>query len=80
MKEYKKPENEKQTYTAGEVVEFTINLLSGIMIPAGLAETVGVPIAKAIGNLEALKAVLEAQQAPESEKEVRKDEREADLK
>ena len=60
-------------YSIGQVVQFTLNILNGISIPAVLAETVGVPIAKAIGNLNAIAEAIRTQ-----EEEGAKDGREAD--
>lgn len=58
---------EEKVYTKEEVVEFTINILSGISIPAALAESVGIPILRSIGNLTALKKTFE-QERLEAEK------------
>lgn len=79
MKELKKVEHEKESYSVEQVIEFTLNILNGIMVPAKMAETVGLPIAQAIGNLEAVKQVM-ANAKPERQKEVEKDGREADIK
>lgn len=49
----------EEKYTFEEVVGFTMNILCGIMVPAELAESIGLPIAKAIGNLKVLKTELE---------------------
>ena len=58
---------EKQTYTAEEVVDITINILSEISIPVQLSETVGLPVQRSIGNLKVLKAKYE-QERLEAEK------------
>ena len=79
MKELKKVEHEKESYSVEQVIEFTLNILNGIMVPAKMAETIGLPIAQAIGNLEAVKQVMENAK-PEGQKEVEKDGREADIK
>lgn len=50
---------EEKTYTHEEVLEFTINILSGISIPVQLSESVGVPIIRSINNLKALKSNYE---------------------
>lgn len=69
---------EKQ-YTFEEVVGFTLNILCGIMVPAELAESIGVPIAKAIGNLKVLKNEYEKERvAKEIKKEGESDGRKAD--
>lgn len=79
MKELKKAEHEKESYSVEQVIEFTLNILNGIMVPAKMAETIGLPIAQAIGNLEAVKQVM-ANAKPEGQKEVEKDGRETDIK
>ena len=79
MKELKKVEHEKESYSVEQVIEFTLNILNGIMVPAKMAEMIGLPIAQAIGNLEAVKQVM-ANVKPEGQKEVEKDGREADIK
>ena len=79
MKEYRKEENEKETYSVEQVIQFTMDILNGIMIPAGLSESVGIPISKAIGNLGVLMEAAKNMK-PNEEKEVKKDGREADLK
>lgn len=69
---------EKQ-YTHEEVVGFTLNILCGIMVPAELAESIGLPIAKAIGNLKVLKGEMEkARVAKEIQEEGESDGRKAD--
>lgn len=45
---------EKEKYTESQVIEFTINILSNISVPAAMVESIGVPISKALGNLLAL--------------------------
>jgi len=74
MKEYRKEENEKQVYSMEEVLQFTLNILGGIQIPAALSEQVGIPIAKAIGNLNAM---IEATRntKPENGKDYAKEEK-----
>lgn len=79
MKELKKVEHEKESYSVEQVIEFTLNILNGIMVPPKMAETIGIPIAQAIGNLEAVKQVM-ANAKPEGQKEVEKDGRETDIK
>ena len=79
MKELKKVEHEKESYSVEQVIEFTLNILNKIMIPASLSETVGVPIAQAIGNLNVVLQVV-GNTKPETQKEVEKDGREADIK
>ena len=78
---YRKEENEKQVYSMEEVLQFTIDILNGIMIPAVLSESVGIPIKKAVGNLNAM---IEAtwntkpENGKDYAKEEKKDGREAD--
>ena len=62
---------EEKIYTHEEVLEFTINILSGISIPVQLSESIGVPIVRSINNLKALKnnyeqARLEAEKGEEN--------------
>ena len=61
-------------YTKGQVIQFTIDNLSAIRVPALEAEAIGVPIQKCIGNLEIVMAMFEAEKnakdkeaAPEGE-------------
>ena len=55
---------EEQQLTVEQVIEITINNLMVIRVPAMMAEEIGVPIQKNIGNLRqcltALKAAREA--------------------
>ena len=46
-------------YTKEQIIQFTIDNLSAINIPARLAEQIGVPIQKAITNLEIVSAMFE---------------------
>ena len=62
---------EKESYSKSEIVQFTLNILRGInLIPVELSEAIGVPICKAIGNLEVLKKALEME---ETAKEIAKE-------
>ena len=41
-----------KTYTPEEIISITINNLSNISVPAGLAEQITIPIVQNIGNLK----------------------------
>lgn len=56
---------EAKKYTAEEIVQITINNLSGILVPAGLTEQIGIPIAQCISNLNVLRQMM--QEAPKGE-------------
>lgn len=72
---------ENQEFTYEQVVGFTLNILCGIMLPAEFAESIGVPIAKAIGNLRAMKNQFEKDRiAAEIAKEGAEDGRNAEAK
>lgn len=58
-------------YSAVQVIQFTINILNGIKVPAINAEDIGLPIYKSIVNLTVAKGMLE-------ENEVDNNGREAD--
>ena len=51
-------------YTKEQVIQFTIDNLSAINVPVRLAEQVGIPIQKAITNLEIVKAMFEEEKKP----------------
>ena len=58
-----------RNYTVEEVIGATINMLTGIMIPAELAEEIGIPVKYAIKNLRAvMTAIQQDQKKPEAEK------------
>lgn len=40
-----------RTYSVAEVLQITLNQLSGIQVPVGLIESIGVPILDSINNL-----------------------------
>lgn len=42
---------ENRTYSVAEVLQITLNQLSGIQVPVGLIESIGVPILDSIDNL-----------------------------
>lgn len=50
-------------YTKEEVVQFTINILSGISVPVTEAKEIGVPVLNAIGNLKVLQEIIAAENA-----------------
>ena len=61
--------------TIKEVLEITVNQLGTISVPVALHEQIGVPVARAMGNLqECLKAINNAENAGEEDP----DERETD--
>lgn len=62
-----KEDNMEERLSIEQVLEITVNLLSGISIPASLVESVGVPISRGIGNL---KACLTAIEREKQEKEI----------
>lgn len=67
-----------EKYTAEEVIGFTLNILRGIMVPAEWAESIGVPIKQAIGNLMVLKDGCERDRAERAAAEAAKAAKEAD--
>lgn len=50
----------EQTYTMKEVLQFTINILSGIRVPGGQMKDIGVPIMNALDNLRTMEAAMNA--------------------
>lgn len=50
----------EQTYTMEEVLQFTINILSGIRVPGDQMKDIGVPIMNALDNLRAMEAAMNA--------------------
>lgn len=74
-------------YTKEQVIQFTINNLAGINIPARLSEQVGVPIQKSITNLEIVLNMFAEEKKPKETAEIDdidfggdEDERKADAK
>lgn len=72
-------------YTKEQVIQFTINNLSAINIPARMAEQIGVPIQRAITNLEIVLNMIEEEKKPKETAEIddidfggNEDERKAD--
>lgn len=66
-------------YTKEEVIQFTINILSGIHVTALEIDEIGIPIRNAVQNLEVLKEMIAAEkQTSESNAEEAEDGREAD--
>lgn len=57
-------------YTKQQIVQFTIDNLSAINVPVRLAEQVGVPIQKAITNLEIVIAMFEEEKKPKETEEI----------
>lgn len=57
--------------TIKDVVEMTVNELSDLSVPVGMIESIGIPISRAIRNLNACLDAMEKQEPPaeESEKE-----------
>jgi hypothetical protein len=45
-------------YTKEQVIQFTINILSDISVPVTRAEEIGVPIQKAIKNLQIVQLMM----------------------
>ena len=45
-------------YTKEQIVEITINNLAAINVPALLAEQIGIPVMKSIGNLKILQQMM----------------------
>lgn len=57
-------------YTKGEIIQFTINILSAIRVPALEAEEIGMPIEKAIKNLMVVQEMIETEKnEPKAEEE-----------
>ena len=52
-------DNKKETYSTEEVVNFTLNILKGIVIPVEFSESIGIPVSRAIGNLKVLAQIYE---------------------
>ena len=50
-----------KTYTAEEIVQFTINILGSIKIPVTLIDEIGVPVSKSLTNLAVAKEMLETE-------------------
>lgn len=50
-------------YTKDDIIQFTINILSGISVPVPQIDEIGVPIKKALGNLYVLQQMLKIEQA-----------------
>lgn len=72
-------------YTKEQVIQFTINNLSAINIPAMMAEQIGVPIQRSITNLEIVLNMIEEEKKPKETAEIddidfggNEDERKAD--
>lgn len=47
--------------TKEDVIQYTINILSGISIPAILTKSIGIPISNALDNLNVIRQMLEAE-------------------
>lgn len=72
-----------KTYTAEEIVQFTINILSGIKVPAAGMEEIGMPVFRSLQNLMVVKEMLEKERVArevmnEPVEEEKEDGREAD--
>lgn len=48
-------------YTKEQVIQFTINILSEVKVPATKASEIGVPIEKSINNLLVVQEMMEAE-------------------
>lgn len=48
-------------YTKEQVIQFTINIMSAIRVPAMETEEIGTPILKAIKNLMVVQEMMEAE-------------------
>lgn len=57
-------------YTKEQIIQFTINNLSAINVPARLAEQIGVPIQRAITNLEIVLNMIEEEKKPKETAEI----------
>ncbi len=57
-------------YTKEQIVDFTINILGKIGIPAAMIDDIGVPISSAIKNLAVVKQMMEIENA---KKEIQND-------
>lgn len=65
---------ENESMTIQQVLSITVNLLKGIMVPAEHGESIGVPVARSIRNLnECINAIQKIEAAKDEE-----DGREAD--
>lgn len=64
---------EEKKLTVEEVLDMTVRQMSEISVPAGMIDQIGVPLARAIGNLnavlEALRKSKEAQDGRETDPE-----------
>ena len=72
-------------YTKEQVIQFTISNLSDINIPARLSEQIGIPIQRAITNLEIVLNMIAEEKKPKKTAEIddidfggNEDERKAD--
>lgn len=54
----KKQEGKTMEYTKEQVIEFTINILSGINVPVPQIDEIGVPISKALRNLQIVQLMM----------------------
>jgi len=60
--------------TIKEVLRCTVDILSGISVPAGLVEQIGIPVFQSIGNLNECLRAIEADEAKqENSAEVEED-------
>lgn len=59
---------ENESMTIQQVLSITVNLLKGIMVPAEFCESIGVPVARSIRNLnECINAIQKIEAAKEEE-------------
>ncbi len=71
-------QSDSQQLTVEQVIEITINNLMVIRVPAMMAEEIGVPIQKNIGNLRQCLTALKAAREAKAEEEAEADGRAAD--
>ena len=61
----------EQQVTIEEVLKATADILKGIQIPVEMSEQIGVPVLRAIRNLNVCVDAIEASNKPEEEKDGR---------
>lgn len=54
-------------YTKDEVIQFTINILSGINVPVPQIDEIGVPISKALRNLQIVQLMMKEEKVKQDQ-------------
>lgn len=58
---------EEKKLTVEEVLDMTVRQMSEISVPAGMIDQIGIPLARAIGNLNAVLDALRANKEAEGD-------------